>query len=302
MVLIMNIRDLKYLVALAEAGHFGKAAEICYVSQPALSMQIRKLEDELGVKLLERTTKSILLTEPGVAITEQAREVLRQVDILKQLAQQTHDPYAGDFYLGVIPTVAAYLLPHIVPALKKAFPRLNLYLIEEQTHVLLDKLKQAKLDAAILALPITERGLTESLLFEEEFMLAVPNAHPLAKQKTVDLTDLQDIPLLLLEDGHCLREAALEVCYLAKTSEARGFRATSLETLRHMVSANAGVTLMPKLACKVGDGVSYLPFKKPKPARRLGLVFRQSTVRKALLDKVVSELKAVAAFETGSAL
>lgn len=287
----MNLRDLTYLVAIAEHNHFGLAAEACFVSQPALSMQIKKLETLLGVQLVERTSKSALLTEIGQLMTEHAKDILFRVNTMKEIAKQANDPYSGELRLGVIPTLAPYLLPYIIPHLTTLFPKLIIYLVEEQTTNLIAKLKQGKLDGAILGLPLIEGDFTALPLFEEEFLLAVPPTHALSKRKSVKLSDLENKTLLLLEDGHCMRDLALELCYKAKAMEAKGFRATSLETLRHMVASNAGMTLMPKLSYKSNDGVCYLPFKSPKPVRIVGLVWRPSSAKKILLEAMVGHIR-----------
>lgn len=289
----MNIRDLKYLIALMEHQHFGKAAEACFVSQPALSMQIKKLEASLGVTLLERSNKPVMLTDIGKKLCEHAHQILYQVDEMYELAKNEKDPYSSELKLGVIPTLAPYLLPHIMPVLAKKFPRLLFYLVEEQTHVLVEKLKSGKLDAALLALPVNESNFHCESLFKEEFLLAVSHAHPLAKRKTISQADLKDKTLLLLEEGHCLRDQALDICFQVKASESVSFRATSLETLRHMVAMDTGMTLIPRLAQKKNDGISYLSFVKHKPSREIALCWRKSSVKVDLLKELaelVSEI------------
>lgn len=288
----MNIRDLKYLIAVADHKHFGKAAEVCFVSQPALSMQIKKLEESLGVILIERTNKRIFFTEIGKLIVQEARDILYRVETLQEIANQSKDPFCGELHLGIIPTLAPYLLPLIIPGLSTRFPKLTLYLVEETTLNLLTKLNEGKLDGALLALP-TEGDFSVHPLFDEEFVLAVPIEHPLAKQKIAAFSDLENKTLLLLEDGHCLRDQALEVCHRANASESKNFRATSLETLRHMVATGVGITLMPKLSCRSNDGVCYLPFKSPKPMRTIGLIWRESTAKKILLEHLIDHIKAV---------
>ncbi len=289
----MNIRDLKYLVAIADHCHFGMAAAACFVSQPALSMQIKKLENSLGVQLIERTSKTALLTATGKLITEHARDILCRVETIKEVAKQANDPYSGELHLGVIPTLAPYLLPHIIPGLSKLFPKLTIYLVEEQTSTLIAKLKQGKLDGALLGLPLIDEDFIGLPLFEEEFMLAIPPKHSLSKRKIIKISDLENKVLLLLEDGHCMRDLALDVCHRAKASESKGFRATSLETLRHMVASNAGMTLIPKLAYKSNDGVYYLPFSSPKPSRVVGMVWRPSSAKKNLLENMVGKIKKI---------
>lgn len=288
----MNIRDLKYLIALADHQHFGKAAEACFVSQPALSMQIKKLEESLGVLLIERNNKRIFFTEIGNEIVKHARDIIYRLDTMEEIASQSKDPFSGELHLGIIPTLAPYLLPLIIPQLSSQFPKLKLYLLEEKTQDLLQKLNEGKLDAAILALPI-EGDFSIHPLFDEEFILAIPLNHPLAKKKKVKFSDLENKSLLLLEDGHCLREQALAFCHRANASELKNFHATSLETLRHMVAAGVGMTLMPKLACRLDDGVCYLPFTLPEPTRKIGLIWRKSTSKKILLEHLLEHIKAV---------
>jgi LysR family hydrogen peroxide-inducible transcriptional activator len=287
----MNLRDLKYFVSVVELGHFGKAAETCFISQPALSMQIKKLEETLGVQLLERTGKAILLTDIGKIIYERAQAILMQAAEIHQIAKQAKDPFVGALHLGIIPTIAPYLLPHIVPGLSRTFPQLNLYLIEAQTTQLLEKLQQGKLDVGLLALPVDQQDFVTTPLFEEEFLLAVPNNHALAKRKIIRDTDLENKDVLLLEDGHCLRGQALEVCDRMRANVSKSFQGTSLETLRHMVASEVGITLMPKLSCRSNDGVSYIPFNAPKPTRTVGLIWRNSSAKATLLDALAETIK-----------
>ena len=253
----MNIRDLQYLIAIADHCHFGKAAEACFVSQPALSMQLKKLESTLGVQLIERSSKFILLTEAGKLITEHARDIICRVDTVKAIAKQSKDPLSGELRLGVIPTLAPYLLPYIIPGLSKSLPNLKIFLIEQQTEQLVDKLKQGKIDSALIGLPTSDDDHVTLPLFEEELLLAVPENHPLANRKRVKYSDLADKVLLLLEDGHCLRDQALSLCHATNASADKSFQATSLETLRHMVASKAGITLMPNLSIRKNDGICY---------------------------------------------
>ncbi len=291
----MNIKDLKYLVALAEYEHFGNAANACFVSQPALSMQIKKLEDSLGVKLLERTNKSVLLTDHGVIIVERARQILSQVEEVREIAKSAKDPYSGELRIGVIPTLAPYLLPLIIPQLSKIYPKLSLYLIEEKTASLIEKLKQGKLHAAVLSPSEIEKNLCTALLFEEEFLLAAHTNHPLAKLKVIKQHDLENENLLLLEEGHCLREQVLVLCHRMRAKEAQNFKGTSLETLRHMITAGVGITLMPKLACISSNALSYIPFNQPKPVRSIGICWRTTTAKQALLEDMVTKIKSILA-------
>jgi LysR family transcriptional regulator, hydrogen peroxide-inducible genes activator len=293
----MNLRDLRYLVALADLKHFGRAAEACFVSQPTLSTQIKKFEDELGVPLIERNPRNVLLTDVGEAVVARARMMLREADEIKNIARRAKDPASGAVKIGIFPTLGPYLLPHVVPQIVAKFPKLELMLFEEKTEIILKKLHDGELDAGILALPIHDDTLHSEFLFEEPFVLAVPATHAMAKQKKVKLSDLAEERLLLLDDGHCLRDQALEVCQLAGAAERSGFRATSLETLRHMVSANVGMTLLPALAVRppapATANVVLIPFADPQPHRRIAMVWRRTSALTAFLYHLVQSFKAL---------
>ena len=292
----MNLRDLRYLVALADERHFGRAAERCYVSQPTLSAQIRKLEEYLGVPLVERQPRRVALTETGARVVERARRLLLEADAIVELAKSDRDPLAGPLKLALIPTVGPYLLPHIVGKLRRALPRLKLLLYEYQTGPLLAKLTEGEIDVGILALPVPAEGLATASLYEEPFTLAVPASHPLAGRDRVRVADLEGESLLLLEDGHCLRDQALEVCSRIHLGDEQDYRATSLETLRQMVAAGHGVTLLPELAANtpVGTarGLRVKPFVKPAPSRTIGAVWRKSTTRARAIEAVAETIRA----------
>ena len=278
----MNLRDLRYLVALADLRHFGRAAEACFVSQPTLSTQIRKLEEELGVVLIERAPRKVMLTAAGQDAVQRARRIVAEVDELKESARRSRDPASGALRLGVFPTLGPYLLPHVVPQLRERFPQLELLLTEEKSDVLLAQLRNGQLDAALLALPVGDEQLHTEFLFEEPFVLAAPEGHPLTARTTLTLADLGDQRLLLLQDGHCLRDQALDVCHMAGALEKSEFQATSLETLRQMVAANVGVTLLPMLAVKPpvarSENVRLLGFDgADAPSRRIAMAWRRSS-------------------------
>jgi LysR family hydrogen peroxide-inducible transcriptional activator len=279
----MNLRELQYLVALDEERHFRKAAERCFVSQPTLSGQLKKLEGELGVLLVERTKRRVLMTEVGTVIAERARRILTDVKSLHEIAQSYLDPMAGEVHVGLIPTVAPYLLPHIMPVMRKQFPQLKLWLHEDQTDILLEKLRRGEVDVLILALLDETNDFAELELYDEAFQLAVPRGNKLAQQRSIGLDDLHNSEMLLLEEGHCLRGQALDVCYLAGAKENTGFHASSLEILRHMVSEDMGMTLIPELAVpgknKPSDLVQYIVFDEPQPSRRIGMVYRKGSYR-----------------------
>jgi len=291
----VNLRDLKYLVALAEERHFGRAAERCHVSQPTLSAQIRKLEEYLGVSLVERQPKKVSLTETGERIVARARRVLQEADAIVELARTDRDPLAGELKLAFIPTVGPYLLPKVATRLKRALPKLKLLLYEYQTAQLLEKLRDGDIDMGILALPVPTDGLECRELYEEAFMLAVPDTHPLAQRERARVEDLRGETLLLLEDGHCLRDQALEVCSRVRVSEDQDYRATSLETLRQMVAAGHGVTLLPQLAT-IGPGgttrgLRVRPFARPSPSRSIGAVWRKSTTRGPAIEAIAEVIR-----------
>lgn len=291
----MNLRDLRYLIALADLRHFGRAAEACHVSQPTLSTQVRKLEEELGVALVERAPRQVMLTAAGRDIVERARRVLADVEQMRETARRAADPEAGTVRLGIFPTLGPYLLPHVVPGVRARFPRLELLLVEEKTELLLAMLRDGRLDAALLALPLHEDWLECEFLFEEPFMLAVPAGHALAARHDLRLADLADQHLLLLEDGHCLRDQALEVCALAGAGEKEGFRATSLETLRQMVAAGVGITLLPMLAIKPpvssSPDLKLVDFRAPAPSRRVAMVWRRSSAMAGFLQQLAAVLR-----------
>jgi LysR family transcriptional regulator, hydrogen peroxide-inducible genes activator len=286
----MNLKDLKYLVALADTGHFGRAAERTFVSQPTLSAQLKKLEEYLGVKLVERHPKHLQLTDVGKQIVARARRMLSEGDEILALARNNTDPLAGKLKIALIPTIGPYLLPRVMQKLRKALPELGLMLYEHQTEELLKRLKDGGLDVGIVALPVESDGLETRELYKEEFTVALPNSNPLAQKASIKVADLKGQTLLLLEDGHCLREQALEVCSRVDVREAEDFRATSLETLRHMVVAGLGVTLMPELAVEspFGSqrGLTIRQFSKPAPARTVGAVWRKSSTRTQAISGV----------------
>ena len=293
----MNLRDLRYLVALADERHFGRAAERSSVSQPTLSAQIRKLEEYLGVPLVERQPKRVSLTPAGTRIVERARRLLQEADAIVELARTDRDPLSGPLRLALIPTVGPYLLPHVASRLRKELPRLKLMLYEYQTGPLLERLRAGELDVGIVALPVDLDGLESTELYDEPFTLAVPSAHPLADQERVKIDDLRGETLLLLEDGHCLRDQALEVCGRVRINEAHDYRATSLETLRQMVAAGHGITLLPELAADtpVGTarGLKVKPFAKPTPVRTIGAVWRKSSTRGPAIEAISTTIRSV---------
>ena len=272
----MNLRELRYIVAVADHGHFGRAAQACHVAQPTLSGQVKKLEEYLGVVLFERGTRTVRVTAAGAPIVAQARVVVREADRVRELAQAASDPFAGTLRLGVIPTLGPYYLPFLLARVKAHYPRLRVLLNEDLTDRLLARLVGGQLDAALLALPVPGEHLVSAPVFFEPFVLAVPADHPLAGSRPLPEAQLHGAPLLLLDDGHCLRDQALAVCGSPR-GVAEETRATSLETLRQMVIAGVGCTLLPQLAVAASPQPPTLclrSFTRPGPGREIGLVWR----------------------------
>jgi LysR family hydrogen peroxide-inducible transcriptional activator len=279
-----TLRQLRYFVALAETQHFGQAALHCHVSQPALSMQIKELERELGVPLIERAHRGALLTPAGIEVARRARAILQSARDLADVARQHVDVLSGPLRVGVIPTIGPYLLPSVLPRLHEAFPSLQLSLRETQTLVLVRELLAGSLDLLILALPLDEPEIEQLPLFDDVFALALPARHPLGARADVAQADLSGEHLLLLEEGHCLRDQTLAVGHAAGASELGDFRASSLATVVQMVANGYGCTILPELALpvEVGDrqGIHVVAFKTPPPVRTVGQAWRRTSPRR----------------------
>ena len=292
----MTLQELRYVVALADAGHFGHAAEACFVSQSTLSTQIKKLEDYLGIVLFDRSLKSVTLTPAGHDIVDSARRIIEEANRICELSRQIKDPMARSIHLGVIPTLGPYYLPHVLPLIHEHFPKLRLLLREEMTPHLLAHLTEGKLDAGLLALPLpTDDPAMETIeLFSEPFLAAVPADHPLAAAEEVHIDELVNAGLFLLEDGHCLRNQALEACGLEGLDNEE-IRATSLETLRQMVGMGLGVTLIPALAGMqshdIGTRVALRPLASPGASRTIGLVWRRRSPFTPTMENLANFLK-----------
>ncbi len=276
----MTLQDLRYLVALVDHGHFGRAAEACHVSQPTLSTQIKKLEEQLGVTLFERTNRSVRVTAFGEEVVSRARQILTDVEAIAGIGRRVSGPLAGAFSLGVIPTLGPYLLPWLVPALRREYPDLRLVVHEDLTASLLDRLMSHRLDAALVALPAGDDRLDGLALFDEPFWLAEPKGRKAPGKPVVTTDDLRGRRLLLLTEGHCLRDQALSLCQTPDRDADADFRATSLETIRQMVATGMGSTLLPAMACGEvrGRGVTLRPLEEGV-GRRIGLVWRRSFPR-----------------------
>lgn len=291
----MNIRDFEYLVALAEHKHFRKAAEACFVSQPTLSGQIRKLEDELGTALLERSSRRVLFTEAGLQLVDQAKKILGEVKTFTDMASLKGKDMSGPLHIGFIPTVGPYLLPKIMFHLKEQFPDLELFLHEAQTGQLVRQLEEGQLDCLILAAVAETEAFMELDLYDEPLLVAVPCDHKWASRDKLDMDELKGQTVLSLGDGHCLRDQALGFCFAAGAKDDERFKATSLETLRNMVAAGNGITLMPQLSVpeqKVKDGVCYLPAENPQPSRKIVLAYRPGSPLKKRFQTLAEAIKA----------
>lgn len=301
----MTLTELKYIVAVARERHFGRAAEACFVSQPTLSVAIRKLEDELSVVLFERGGGEIGVTDIGLRVVAQAQKVLEEAALLKEIARQGEDPLAGPLRVGIIYTIAPYLLPRLVPVQVAQTPQMPLVLQENYTTRLLELLRQGELDCAIVALPIPDAGLTIEPLYDEPFVVAVPVQHPWAKRKRIQPDELKEETMLLLGSGHCFRDQVLEVCpefarYSASSEGIqRSFEGSSLETIRHMVAAGLGVTVMPASSLSVtssaddaeGRLLRYIPFEAPVPDRRVVLIWRKSFPRPTAMKALATSIR-----------
>lgn len=295
----MTLTDLRYIVALARERHFGRAAEKCFVSQPTLSVAVKKLEEELGLTLFERSPQEVRLTDVGARIVAQAQRVLAEAAQINEIAAADKGPLAGPLRVGVIFTIAPWLLPRLVPLVKERAPQMPLLLEENFTHRLIEKLKTSELDLAILALPVDEPGLVVQPIYDEEFRVLAPVGHPWTKQKTIDSTELLDAQLLMLGTGNCFRDQVLDLCASASSQAGHSphvIEGSSLETIRHMVASGVGVTVMPASAVEdISPRDALLrvrPFRAPTPTRRVALIWRASfprgkaveLVRRALVD------------------
>jgi len=287
----MNLRDLKYIIAVAETCHFGKAADQCFVSQPTLSGQIKKLEQELGVTLFERTNRSVEVTPIGHEIILYARQIIDQAESIQQLAQAHQDPLAGALRIGAIPTLSPYLMPFIMLPLRKRYPQMKLVLSEEMTDTLLQRLHKHEIDAALLATAVDTHDFESVHLFDEPFWLAHPRQHWFYNRDNISQDDLDSTELLLLSEGHCLAKQAMQVCHMSERQhqgDMADLRASSLETLLQMVGAGMGSTLVPALALRgswtTDSGIVARKLDLPDAYRQISLVFRHSFPRQKALE------------------
>lgn len=295
----ISLRQLRYFQALARNGNFGRAARTCNVTQPALSMQIRQLEESLGVSLVERLPRRIALTLAGEEVLRRADDILARTRELIEFTQQSRGTLVGELNIGIIPTIGPYLLPLALPELARRFPRLKLRLHETRTASLISELIDGRLDLCIVALPIAGRELEEQALFEDRFLLAVPDDDPRARSPQADLGMIEEDRLLLLEEGHCFRDQALSYCAQVNPTLIEGFGATSFATILQMVANGYGITLVPEMAVDsevlARTGIAVLRFAPPQPYRTIGLLWRRTTARRDDFGAIGEVLQQVAA-------
>src|SRR3954447_25999322 len=288
----MTLTELRYIVAVARERHFGRAAEACFVSQPTLSVAVKKLEEELGVTLFERGPSEVTVTPSGAGIVEQAQRVLEEAARIRELAAAGRDPLAGTLRLGAIYTIGPYLLPKLIPLLRKNAPSMQVLIQENFTHRLAESLKSGEVDVILIALPFSEPAIEMRVVYDEPFMVAVPKDHPWEGRKRVTSDELTKESLLLLGEGHCFRDQVLEICHTVRTKErsplAKTVEGGSLETIRQMVAGGVGVTVLPATSVSgpaaPGDLIRVLPFAKPAPPRRVGLAWRKSFPRPEAIE------------------
>jgi LysR family hydrogen peroxide-inducible transcriptional activator len=293
----MTLTELRYIVAVARERHFGHAAEACFVSQPTLSVAVKKLEEELGVTLFERGPGEVTVTPAGQRIVEQAQRVLEEASRIKDLAAAGRDPLAGPLRLGAIYTIGPYLLPKLIPILRRSAPAMQLHIQENFTHRLADSLKSGEVDVILIALPFDEPGVETRAVYDEPFLVAIPKGHAWEGRKRITSEELTKESLLLLGEGHCFRDQVLEFCHAVKLRErsgaprspiARTVEGGSLETIRQMVAGGVGVTVLPSTSVNAnsgaGDLIRIVPFARPVPTRRVGLAWRRSFPRPEAIE------------------
>ncbi|WDE98447.1 hydrogen peroxide-inducible genes activator [Lentisphaera profundi] len=289
----MTLKDLEYFAILAKLRHFGRAALEAGVSQPALSIQIKKLEAELGLCLFERSNKQVVLSPEGAHLLQRAENIIQQVSDFRTCAKSFKDPYQGHLILGAFPTLAPYLFPQILDELHQSYPEMKFFIKEEKTEQLLEMLKQGKVDAAFIALPHEDKLLESEFIFSEDFLFAVPANYPERFPSHLSVADLKGRELMLLDEGHCFRDQALEFCTVNQLQERFDFRASSLETLRQMVAAGLGLTLLPQCAKNESDKIRYIDFEDPAPQRSIALFWRKSSAKAEIFREIADDLKRV---------
>jgi len=297
----MTLTELRYIVAVAKELHFGRAAAACFVSQPTLSVAIKKLEDELDTVIFERQQHEVTITPIGEQIIRQAQQVLEQAKTIKLIAEEGKDPLKGKLRMGVIYTVGPYLLPKLIPLLTRRAPDLTLLIDEDFTANLAEKLRQGELDVIIISTPFEIQGVITQVLYKEPFMVALPRDHPLTKKKSIKADDLINETLLLLKTGNCFRDQVMEVCPACKSDTfsrdkiQKTLEGSSLETIRQMVAAGSGVTVLPSSSIMekqdVDQLLEYRPFSRPVPEREVAMAYRQTYPRKKLIDMMIAAIR-----------
>jgi LysR family hydrogen peroxide-inducible transcriptional activator len=287
----VTLTELRYIVAVARERHFGRAAEACFVSQPTLSVAVKKLEEELGVTLFERGPGEVSVTPPGQKIVEQAQRVLEEAARVREIAAAGRDPLVGPVRLGAIYTIGPYLLPKLVPIMRRTAPSMPLHIQENFTHRLSESLKSGEVDVILIALPFDEPGIATRAVYDEPFLVAVPKGHDWEGRKRISADELTRESLLLLGEGHCFRDQVLDICNVVRAKERSSLAKTveggSLETIRQMVASGVGVTVLPSTsigAGGTGDLIRILPFSRPVPTRRVGLAWRRSFPRPEAIE------------------
>lgn len=296
----MTLTELRYIVAVARELHFGKAASACFVSQPTLSVAVKKLEDELGIIIFERHKHDVTVTPTGKKVIEQAERVLEQARTIKLIAEEGKDPLKGDLKLGVIYTIGPYLLPRVIPLLRNDAPDLTLIIDEDYTSNLAEKLRQGDLDMIIVSTPFNLHGIVTEVLYKEPFVVALPKGHPLTKKKSIRVDDLAEETLLLLKTGNCFRDQVMEACpacradVFNRNTLQKTLEGSSIDTIRQMVMAGSGVTVLPN--CSIAGTeeenslLEYRPFARPVPKREVALAYRDSYPRKKLIELVKNSI------------
>ncbi|HTM59960.1 MAG TPA: hydrogen peroxide-inducible genes activator [Burkholderiales bacterium] len=280
----MTLTELRYIVAVARERHFGRAAEACFVSQPTLSVAVKKLEEELGVQLFERGPGEVTITPAGLKIVEQAQRVLEEASRIRDLAAAGRDPLVGPLRLGAIYTIGPYLLPRLIPILRRTAPAMQLHIQENFTHRLSDSLKAGEVDVILIALPFMEPGIETRAVYDEPFFVAVPKGHAWEDRKRLTSDELTKESLLLLGEGHCFRDQVLEFCHTTRT---RAIEGGSLETIRQMVASGVGITVLPATSISPSTGselIRIVPFARPVPSRRVALAWRKSFPRPEAIE------------------
>ena len=295
----MTLTELRYIVAVAQEKHFGRAAQRCHVSQPTLSIAIKKLEEELGVSLFDRSSSEILMTESGAAIVSQAQRVLEEAEVIRHLANAEQNQLEGSFRLGLIFTVAPYLLPRLIVSMRHVAPKMPLFLEENYTAVLTDLLKRGELDAVVVAEPYAEAGIETIALYDEPFFVIVPKGHPFEELDSVSTADLAEENVLLLSEGNCMRDQVLESCSKLASRQrilglANTLQGSSINTIRHMVASGLGISVLPSTGITDNDHLlfSIVPFRQPAPSRRIVLAYRRNFVRPQAVAAIADAVKA----------